>query len=251
MSDILMKIDNIKKTYTYDKYQIDALKGISFDIYQSEILSLLGSNGAGKTTLSSIIATLHPPTSGDIIFNGESIYQNTKNIMEYRRYLGFCPQIANFEPDLTVEENLIFSGHYFDIDKDYIKKRVKFLLEKFNLAQYSKMSPKVLSGGYKQRLLIARALIPDPKLIILDEPTIAMDPQIRRDLWSEILALKKEGATILLTTHYIDEAEELSDRVCILDKGEIKMLATPTGLKQLYNKNKLEDIFLDILKSDQ
>lgn len=255
MSNILLKIENIKKEFisieNKAKIKIEALKGISIYIYEGEIISLLGQNGAGKTTLLSIIATLHPATSGDILFKDNSIYKNIKTVLTFRRNLGYCPQKANFEPGLTVEEILIFSGRYFNLNEDLIKKRVMLMLEKFDLYKYKKSDPNILSGGYRQRLLIARALIHDPKLLILDEPTIAMDPEIRRNLWQEIITLKKQGITILLTTHYLDEAETLSDRVAILDKGLIKVTGTPRELKKIYNKAKLEEIYLNILQKNK
>lgn len=249
MNNVLLKIDNIKKTYFSKNKKIEALKGISLDINKGEILSLLGQNGAGKTTLSSIIATLHPATSGDIIFENSSIYKNKNNILNFRKNLGYCPQKSNFEEALTIEETLIFSARYFNLKENIIKDKVINLLNKFDLYKYKDLNPEILSGGYKQRLLIARALIHEPKLVILDEPTVAMDPQVRRALWSDILELKKQNITIILTTHYLDEAEMLSDRICILDKGLIKVIATEKELKSKYNLSKLEDIFLEILNS--
>lgn len=212
------------------------------------MFGLLGVNGAGKTTLSSIIATLHPPTEGDILFNGQSIYNN---VVGYRKHLGFCPQKPNFEKLLTVEDNLLFAGRYYGLSYEEIKKRAQHLMDRFELSSYAQSSPDVLSGGYKQRLLIARSLIHKPALIILDEPTSAMDPHIRRELWQIIRSLKDEGVTVLLTTHYLDEAELLSDRVCILDKGLIQFLDTPENLKSTYSKGRLEDVFLHLIEESK
>ena len=183
--------------------------------FQEKIFSLLGVNGAGKTTLSTIIATLHPATSGDIVFQGNSIY---KNLIEYRQNIGYCPQKPNLNNLLTLEENLTAAGRYFGIDSQDIKNRIKELADQFELHNYLKLKPEVLSGGYKQRFLIARSLIHNPKLIILDEPTVALDPHIRHQLWEYIKKLKQQGITILLTTHYLDEAQVLSDRVVFLTK---------------------------------
>lgn len=253
MFNILLKIKNITKYYISKEskktIKIEALKGVYLDVYKGEILGLLGQNGAGKSTLASIIATLHPATSGDIIFQDESIYNNFDNILRFRRILGYCPQKANFEPDLTIEENLIFAGRYFNLDKNFIKERVSFLLNKFDLYKYKDSKPNILSGGYKQRLLIARALIHEPKLIILDEPTVAMDPGIRKALWQDIIDLKSQGITVLLITHYLDEAEALSDRVCIMDNGLIKFIGTTKELKESFGQGKFEDIFLELLKA--
>ena len=247
MTELLLRIKNIKKQYRDKKNIIDAVKGISLDIYKGEIFGLLGPNGAGKTTLSSMIASLHPPTSGDIEFEGQSIYNN---LIAYRKVLSFCPQKPNFEKALTVEENLIFAGRYFGMLHHEITTRAAELMEQFGLTSYAQSSPDILSGGYKQRLLIARSLMHKPKLVILDEPTVGMDPHIRRQLWKIIRDLKQTGVTILLTTHYLDEAEALSDRICILDKGSIVLLGTPEALKAEYGKKRLEDLFVDLIENN-
>ncbi len=245
MAKLLLQVHDIKKTYHTDHLTIEALKGVTLDLYKGEIFGLLGVNGAGKTTLSSIIATLHPATSGDIFMNNKSIFTD---VLAYRRILGFCPQTPNFERNLTVEENLIFAGHYYLMTDADIKMRLNELLEQFDLAQYAKSSPYILSGGYKQRLLIARALMHKPSLVILDEPTVGLDPHIRRQLWDIITELKNQGVTVILTTHYLDEAEYLSDRVCILDKGTIRAIDKPENLKSSYAQKSLEDVFLSLMK---
>lgn len=237
---ILLKVENLTKIYG----DYLALNSISLDLYKGEIITLLGANGAGKTTLSSIIASLHPPTSGNVTYKGKSIYND---LISFRKDLGFCPQKPNFADGLTVKEHLVFAGRYFLLDKETINTRVEELMQKFGLKNYENKYPSVLSGGYKQRLLIARALIHKPSLIILDEPTVALDPHIRRQLWEIIKQLKNEGVTVLLTTHYIDEAEILSDRVCVLDKGTIKLIDSPANLMSSYSKAKLEDVFLQLM----
>lgn len=245
MPSVLLRIQNIKKTYYGKDITIEALKGVSLDLYKGEVLGLLGVNGAGKTTLSSIIATLHPPTSGDILMNGRSIYED---VIAFRSILGFCPQKPNFEKSLSVEENLIFAGRYYLMPEDEIKKRAKQLLEQFSLAKYAKAKPDILSGGYKQRLLLVRALMHRPQLVILDEPTVGLDPHIRRQLWDVILDLKKEGVTVLLTTHYLDEAQYLSSRVCVLEKGVVYALDTPENLLKSHGKQSLEEVFINIIQ---
>lgn len=244
MANLLLRINDIKKVYRDNSTTIEALKGVTLDLYRGEIFGLLGVNGAGKTTLSSIIATLHPPTAGDIIWEGKSIYDD---VLSYRRLLGFCPQKPNFERSLTVEENLIFAGRYYLMSPADIKRRVSELLEQFDLTAYASSSPSILSGGYKQRLLIARSLMHKPMLVILDEPTVGLDPHIRRQLWDIILRLKEEGVTVILTTHYLDEAEYLSSRVCILDKGVVRAIDKPENLKTSYAQKSLEDVFLNLM----
>lgn len=243
-TQILLQIKNITKTYYSRNQTIQALKGVNLDIKEGEILSLLGVNGAGKTTLSSIISTLNPPTSGDILLHGTSIY---KDVTEYRKHIGFCPQKPNIDGMLTLEQNLMFAGRYFNLPTAVIKERMEYLIERFGLSKYAKSYGSILSGGYKQRFIIARTLMHKPKLVILDEPTVGLDPHIRRNLWEVIKDLKKEGVTVLLTTHYLDEAEVLSDRVCILDRGVIQLIDTPTNLKNSYNKGNLEEAFIQML----
>jgi len=247
-SNILLSIQNITKTFSNSNKKIEALKGVSLDIYKGEILSLLGVNGAGKTTLSSIISSLNPATSGDILYQGKSIY---KNLVNYREIIGFCPQKPNIDGMLTIEENLHFAGRYFNVPADEIKKRADSLMKKFDLIQYAQSKGSILSGGYKQRFLLARTLMHKPKIIILDEPTVGLDAHIRRNLWDIIKELKKDGVTVLLTTHYLDEAEYLSDRVCVLNKGVINLIDTPENLKKMYNQNNLENVFLEIIKDSQ
>lgn len=244
----LLEVRNIRKIYRTKRGESEALKGVSLTINQSEILSLLGVNGAGKSTLSSIIATLHPATSGDILFKGESIY---RNIELFRSKIGYCPQKPNLNPMLTLEQNLIFAGRFYGLSENVIKARIKKLSDQFELEEYMQQSASVLSGGYKQRFMIARSLIHNPELIILDEPTVGLDPHIRRNLWDIIRGLKQQGITILLTTHYLDEAEKLSDRVCILHKGQIQLIDTPDKLIADFKQKNLEDMFIELLKAGQ
>lgn len=242
MSTVLLRINNVKKKYGTK----EALKGVSLDIYKGEILGLLGVNGAGKTTLSSIIATLHPPTEGDIEYKGVSIYHD---VATYRYMIGFCPQKPNLDPALTLEQNLRFSGSYYNMTQEEIDTRLNFLIEQFGLREYLHQKANVLSGGYKQRFMIARALMHNPQLVILDEPTVGLDPHIRRQLWQQIRDLKQLGVTVILTTHYLDEAEQLSDRVCVLDDGLIKLIETPDKLKADFGMKNLEDVFIALMEN--
>ena len=247
MTDVLLKILNIKKYYTNGPTTTKALDDITLDIYKGEVLGLLGVNGAGKTTLSTILSTLKPPTNGDILFNGESIY---KDINGYRHNVGFCQQAPNLIEDLTVEEALYFAAKYFGMSKEEAWSRVEEVLEQHILTKYRKAKPSTLSGGYKHRVLIARSLIHKPKLLILDEPTVGLDPHIRHQLWENIRKLREDNITVILTTHYLDEAEVLSDRICILDGGKIKLIDTPENLKSIYNKSNLEDVFLQLMREE-
>ncbi len=245
---VLLELKNIQKKYTTSRGQIDALKDVCLDIKQGEILSLLGVNGAGKSTLSGIIATLHPASSGQILYKGKSIYDN---IEHFRSKIGYCPQKPNLKSMLTLEQNLIFAGRYYGMPDDLIAKRIEKLSKQLELTQYLQESASILSGGYKQRFMIARSLIHNPELIILDEPTVGLDPDIRRNLWDVILGLKDQGMTVLLTTHYLDEAEKLSDRVCILSEGKIQLIGTPDQLMHDFKQTNLEDMFLELLKTNK
>ena len=162
----ILEIKDLYKIYKSNGEEVRALDGVSLDIKRGEVFGLLGVNGAGKTTLSSILATLHPPTSGSILFQERSIYEN---IVEYRKNLGFCPQSQNLDPFLNVRENLIFAGRYFLMPKEKIEARTDYLMKEFEIERYAKFDVDDLSGGNKQRLLIARALMHEPKIVILDE----------------------------------------------------------------------------------
>lgn len=242
MTSPLVSIRKVSKTYYKKKKPLkEAVKKVSFDILEGEVLGLLGINGAGKTTLSSIIASLHPPSSGDVLWNDQSIYDDLFN---YRRQLGFCPQHPNIDQNLSIQDNLFFAGRYYGMSKQEAKERCAELMERFDLARSGKSLSSHLSGGQRQRFILARTLMHSPKLVILDEPTVGLDPHIRRTLWEVIKELRTEGVSVLLTTHYLDEAEFLSDRICLLHEGTIRTIDTPDNLKKKHQKNNLEEVFL-------
>lgn len=243
MMQPLLEIDNITKKFG----TFQALKGVSLTLYPGEIVSLLGVNGAGKTTLSTILATLVPPTTGTILHHGKSIFDD---IAVYRRLMGYCQQKSNLNPMLTIKENLEFAGYYFSMDAAAITQRIEYVGQRLQITNYLNHKPNQLSGGYRQRCMIARACMHSPRFIILDEPTAALDPDIRRKLWELIRSFKDEGITVLLTTHYLDEAEILSDRVCVLDRGLVKLIDTPQNLMSTFQKSRLEDVFLHLTQDN-
>jgi ABC-2 type transport system ATP-binding protein len=242
-SDTLLEVRSLSKVY-FDKKGRPlrrALHDATFDLYRGEIFGLLGVNGAGKTTLSSILATMHPPTSGAILWRELSIYQQ---LLEYRKIVGMCPQKPNIEKRLNVEENLLFAGRCYGLTRKEAMERKEALMAHFALEDYAHATTDQLSGGYRQRLLIARALMHRPELLILDEPTVGLDPHIRRQIWEVIKTLKSTSVSVILTTHYLDEAEYLSDRVCLIHDGLIKAIDSPNNFKKMHQKNTLEEVFL-------
>lgn len=253
MAHPYLRITALSKNYlTSDKRVKRALSNLSLTIQSGEIFGLLGVNGAGKTTLSSIIATLQPATSGSLEVRSAdghfvSIYDD---LMDYRRQLGFCAQKANLMDELTVEQNLVFAGTYYGLTNAQSHARAQTLMERYSLIEFRHQTPAELSGGYRQRVMIARALMPQPKLLILDEPTVGLDPHVRLQLWDEIRALKASGVTVVLTTHYLDEAEVLCDRVCILHAGAIRLIGTPDDLKSTYQHERLEDVFIALMEEN-
>jgi ABC-2 type transport system ATP-binding protein len=226
-----------------------AVKGISFDVKQGEIFGLLGPNGAGKTTTLEIIETLRDKTSGDVIVDGMNLDSSAHEI---KKIIGVQLQAAGYYPNLNLVQIIqLFAGLYNrEID-------ALTLLDSVNLRDKAKSKFKELSGGQKQRFSIATTLINEPKIIFLDEPTTGLDPQARRNLWELIQQLRYRGATVVITTHYMDEAEVLCDRVAIIDSGEIIAIDTPDKLiddliaggfkrpKQVKEAN-LEDVFLNL-----
>lgn len=242
-NNTLLEVHNVSKTY-FDKKGRElkkALRKVSFDLKKGEVFGLLGVNGAGKTTLSSILSTMHPLTAGDIIWNNRSIYDQ---LLDYRKIVGMCPQKPNIEKRLSIEENLLFAGYCYGLSQEKTVERKNMLMKQFNLQEYAHTSADLLSGGYRQRFLIARALMHEPQLMILDEPTVGLDPHIRRQLWEVIKELRSDRVTVILTTHYLDEAEYLSDRVCLIHDGLIRTVDTPDNLKKFHRKNNLEEVFL-------
>lgn len=241
--NVFLSIKNVSKIFTSKHKTIQALQDVSLDVMKGEVLGLLGPNGAGKTTLSNILASLHPPSSGDVLYDGSSIYTN---IVDYRRKLGYCPQYPSLSPVFTLKENLEFHGKAFGLSASQIKENVERVTEQFSLQEYLNASSDILSGGYFRRFAMARALMSNPSFVIFDEPTVGLDPHIRRQVWDCIKGLKDQGITIILTTHYLDEAEVLSDRICFLDKGKVLFTDSVENVKNKNDDKSLEDIFVKL-----
>ncbi len=206
-----------------------AVKGISFNIEEGEIFSLLGPNGAGKTTVISMLSTLYTPTSGDATIGGHSI---TKDPMGVRNIIGVVPQDLALYEDLTARENLVFWGQMYNLSGKPLSARVDEILEQIGLTDKAKNRVKTFSGGMKRRVNIGVGLLHKPKLLFMDEPTVGIDPQSRRAILDTVKDLNKQGMTVLYTTHYMEEAEELSNRVGIIDHGGMIALGTQKELTQ-------------------
>jgi ABC-2 type transport system ATP-binding protein len=248
MKTPLLQVKSCTKVYHSARRPITALQEVNFALDEGEIVGLLGVNGAGKTTLSSLIASLIPPSSGDILWQGASIY---KDVIDYRLHIGLCPQKPDLEPSLAVREHLVFAGRVYGMSLIQARARAEEVIDLLGLQRYADEKPDVLSGGYKQRVLIARALMHKPKLVILDEPTVGLDPHVRRELWDIIKALKQQGVSVILTTHYLDEAEYLADRVVVLDAGRVIESDTPANLAARFQEKNLEEVFLRLMKERQ
>jgi len=249
MGATIISVKDLVKSYG----SFTAVKGITFDVYEGEIFGLLGPNGAGKSTTLEIIETLRKKTSGKIIVDGIDI---DKEPDEIKKIIGVQLQTSGFYPSLTLLELIsLFSGLY---NKEV---NAMELLKKVNLQDKAKNKTKELSGGQKQRFSIATTLINQPKIIFLDEPTTGLDPQARRNLWDLIKEIRNAGTTVIITTHYMDEAEQLCDRIAIMNEGQIIKLDTPdrmidelvaTGFerpKQVKAAN-LEDVFIHLTGRD-
>lgn len=245
MSKVIISVKNLEKKYG----QFEAVKGISFEVMDGEIFGLLGPNGAGKSTTLEIIETLREKSAGSVTVDG---YDLDKNPNDIKQSIGVQLQTSGFYPGLNLLELIdLFAGLYNQ------KINGRELLKSVNLEDKAKNKFKELSGGQKQRFSIATTLINDPKIIFLDEPTTGLDPQARRNLWDLIREIRGKGTTVILTTHYMDEAEILCDRIAIMDAGKIIALDSPDRLidelvatgferpKEMKKAN-LEDVFINL-----
>ena len=208
-----------------------AVDAVNFYVDQGELFGFLGPNGAGKTTTMKMIYCVSPKTSGRLEVAGVDVDQNPRKI---KKLIGVAPQENNLDPDFTVIENLITYSRYFDIPKNEAQARAKKLLEFFQLEEKKDIVIERLSTGMKRRLILARALLNEPRMLVLDEPTIGLDPQARHMIWQRLRDLRAEGVTILLTTHYMEEAEVLCDRLVIMDSGKIITEGKPKNLIEKY-----------------
>ena len=218
---------------------LEAVSGLDLDIPRGNCFGLLGPNGAGKTTTLRMVLGQSPRTSGVLSIFGESIDTNLRKI---RQRTGIVPQADNLDPDFTVAENLRIYGLYFRITSSILEHRIPKLLKLVELDHRAKDRISTLSGGMKRRLILARALINDPDLLVFDEPTTGLDPQARHMIWSLIHRLKRNGKTILITTHYMEEAERLCDEIVIIDHGKLITQGPPKDLIRIHCQKEVLEI---------
>jgi len=233
-----LRVDRLVKRYG----DFTAVDGISFQVEEGEFFGLLGPNGAGKTTTINATVGLAKITSGSISLFGYDVERDWRTA---RGQVGLAPQEYNFDRYLNIRDVLIFQAGYYGIRGKAVNARADMLLERFDLASKAKQPYIKLSGGMKRRLTLARALIHEPRLVILDEPTAGVDVELRLELWSLLRELNTNGTTIILTTHYLEEAEELCDRIGIIQTGKLIALETT---QKLIGDGSLQDIFLELTR---
>ena len=244
MTDTLVEARSLTKRFD----DFTAVDAIEFDIHKGEAFGFLGPNGAGKTSTMKMITTVSPITEGKMTVFG--LDPNTQG-RDIRRRIGVVPQEDNLDVELSVAENLYIYGRYHDMSKSEIMPRIEELLDFAQLSDRADSRVEPLSGGMKRRLTIARSLINDPDLVILDEPTTGLDPQARHLLWDKLYRLKRDGATLIITTHYMDEAEQLCDRLVVMDQGKIVAEGSPRDLIAQYAPREVVEVRFDDAHKDE
>ena len=242
---VIVEIEGLTKVYE-GKQRVKAVDGIDLSVQPGEIFGLLGPNGAGKTTTISIGTTRTLPTSGTVRIAGVDVVRHPA---EARRLIGVVPQYNTLDRSLTIDENIYYHCRYFGFSHGQARERSDELLTQFLLAERRKAYPSQLSGGLAQRVQIARAIAHRPAVLFLDEPSAGLDPQSRLAMWTAVQQLRKEGITVVLTTHYMEEADSLSDRVAIVDHGRMLALGSPQKLKETFGAQTM--IHLALRQMDQ
>lgn len=238
MNDAIL-IENFKKDYG----DVKAVEGLTLRIPEGMIFGLLGPNGSGKTTTINCLSGLINPTSGLLKVGGYDVQKESGKV---RQILGICPQETALYPYLSGKENIELFGDLYCVPKETLKKNVEYVIEKVGLSEEINRKVGKYSGGMKRRVSIAMALVQDPKIVFLDEPTVGMDPQSRRAIWDFVSELRSKGKTILLTTHYMEEAEALCEQVGVIDHGKLIELGSPRDLNSKYSVKNLEEVFIQL-----
>lgn len=238
-SDVLLSASGLTKTFG----DFTAVDGIDVEVTRGESFGFLGPNGAGKSSTMKMVAATSPPTGGDLrIFGLDPVTDGAA----VRARLGNCPQQDNLDEEITVEENLHVYGRYFGLPRKVIRERTDELLDFAQLTERRKDKVEPLSGGMKRRLTIARSLINNPEILLLDEPTTGLDPQARHVLWDRLFRLKRQGVTLIITTHYMDEAEQLCDRLVVMDRGRIVAEGSPRSLIETHSTREVLELRLAV-----
>jgi ABC-2 type transport system ATP-binding protein len=241
--NLAIEVINLRKYFKTRFEIIKAVDGITFSVKKGELFGFLGPNGAGKTTMINILSGILKPEKGTATING---YDVLKDLEKVKEVIGVVPQEPAIFKYLNARENIELFGNLYLMSKEKLKERSHDLLKKLNLLEASTRKTKEYSGGMIRRLNLIIALINDPKIAFLDEPTVGMDPRARRATWEFIGSLKDKNKTIILTTHYIEEAQALCDRVAIIDYGKLIELGPPKELMRKYNAKNLEKVFMEI-----
>jgi len=239
LNDIEIVINNLTKKFE----DVTAVDCLSLNIARAELFGLLGPNGAGKTTTINVLCGLTQPSSGSVKVAGHDIQKETAQI---KKLIGVCPQETPLYTHLTGRENIELFGNLYEMPRKKLKERTEKLLQILGLSEDADRRVGKYSGGMKRRLNLIMALIHDPEIAFLDEPTVAMDPQARHAVWDFIKDLKQAGKTVILTTHYMEEAQELCDRVGIIDHGKLIALGSPKDLMTTYHCGNLEEVFIQL-----
>jgi ABC-2 type transport system ATP-binding protein len=239
MSESAIEIINLTKRFG----DITAVDDLNLEIGWGELFGILGPNGAGKSTAVNVLSTLLEPTGGSATLDGHDVVFDPEAV---RKIIGVCPQEPAFYPHLTGRENIELIGEMHLVPKDVLKNRIDSMVEKIGMEDHINRRAKEYSGGMVRRVSMLMALVSNPKIALLDEPTVAMDPKSRRAVWDFIRELKGNGVSIILTTHYMEEAEELCDRVAIIDEGKLIELGSPEELMERHQAKHLEEVFLKL-----
>lgn len=233
--ELVIRAQGLRKTYG----DFVAVEGINFEVKRGEAFGLLGPNGAGKSTTMRMITSTLQRTSGELSILGKD---PDKHGPEIRAHLGVVPQADNLDRQLSVWENILVYGRYFGLSRKFLKGKIEELLAFAQLEDKRNVKSEELSGGMKRRLTIARGLVNEPEILLLDEPTTGLDPQARHVLWDRLFRLKELGVTLVLTTHYMDEAEQLCDRLVVMDKGQIMAEGSPAELIKKYSSKEVLEV---------
>lgn len=239
MSGAAIDVQGLEKRFG----ETAALQGLTLRIAEGELFGLLGPNGAGKSTTINILCGLLEPTAGTAVVGGHALPEEARAVKEM---IGVCPQDLSIFPYLTGRENVLLFGDLYGVPKAELRERAGRLLDQLGLNGEADRKVKGYSGGMKRRISLATALIGDPEIAFLDEPTTGLDPQSRHAVWEFIRGFKERGRTVVLTTHYMEEAEALCDRVAIIDHGKLIALGTPAELRAQYGAKDLEEVFLKL-----